>query len=175
MSILTDTTRDVLAQAHVDGLTRDQAIIILVTDHSHTLNKATKAYAEWAKEEGIAPTLTSHKDEVLTLLRGAYPKGKGWDAEAVKARVITLADEYGVAESTARDYCKAYSEELGVTHPVLDPKTAIFEWFRDNRQLDVDAMKEAYMKFATGELKRSKSNANEYWKGYELHMYLNDH
>ena len=169
MSILTDTTRDVLAQAHVDGLTRDQAIIILVTDHSHTLNKATKAYAEWAKEEGIAPTLTSHKDEVLTLLRGAYPKGKGWDAEAVKARVITLADHYGVAESTARDYCKAYSEELGVTHPVLNPREAIFEWFKAEGDT---ASKEAFMEFAVKELGRSQSNANEYWKGYELHLFL---
>ena len=171
MTVLTDNTRYALAQAHVDGKSRDAAIVELVTLHSMTLNAATKAYAEWAKEEGIAPTLTSHKAEALDALRGAYPKGKGWDAKAVKDQVITLADQYGIAESTARDYCKAFSEELGMTHPVLNPRDAIFAWFKDQGD---EAVKEEFMAFATDPdgLNRSQSNANEYWKGYELHLFL---
>jgi hypothetical protein len=169
MTALTDTIRDAIATAYaVDGSTRDAIIVGLVTGHKLTLNAATKAYAEWAKEEGIAPTLTSHKTEALAELREQFDAGS-WDHKAVQDMVIVLADQYGIAESTARDYCKAYSEELGVAHPVQNPREAIFEWFKNAGD---DASKESFMKFAVDHLGRSQSNANEYWKGYELHLFL---
>ncbi len=171
MTTLTDATRDRIAGLYTDGKSRDEIIVKLVTTgEKFSLNKATKAYAEWAKEEGIAPVLTSHKDAALTELREQFD-ADSWDAKAVTDMVIVLADQFGVAESTARDYCKAYSEELGVTHPVLNPREAIFEWFATHEAAG-DVTKESFMAYATKELERSQSNANEYWKGYELHLFL---
>lgn len=155
-----------LTKLHAAKKSRDEMIITLVQDGA-TLNKATKLYAAWAKDAGIATTLTSHKEEALAYLGEQY-QADTWDARAVQDMVVTLADKFQVAESTARDYCKAYSELLEVEHPVLNPREAIFTWFKTTK----DITKEKYMDYAVKELGRSQSNANEYWKGYELHLYL---
>jgi len=153
----------------LSGATRDEVIITLVTEQGYSLNKATKAYGHYAKEHGLTSSVVSHKGEALEYLNGAYPDGVDWDAMAVKAEVVILSEKYGVAESTARDYCKAFSKEIGVDHPMVDPRARVFDWFLEH---DGAAEKEEFILYATEELGRSKSNANEYWKGYELHLYL---
>jgi hypothetical protein len=164
---MTDTIHNLVTER---DMTRDQVIIELVTAQGYTLNKATKAYAAYAKEHGLTAAIVSHKDAALDRLRQIYgDRQDNWTAQAVKDEIVEMAAEYEIAESTARDYCKAFSEELGVSHPVLDPRQAIFEWFREQGD---SADKDEYMEFAVNELGRSKSNANEYWKGYELHLYL---
>ena len=151
------------------GDTRDQIIIGLVSDHGLTLNAATRAYADTAKAEGWSTGRTSHKDAALLLLGARYPivtaTGEGWAAEQVAEAVIDLVAEYAIAESTARDYCRAYSELLGVDHPVLDPRAQMFAWLVANAE---SGTKAEFKEFAT-ELGRSPSNINEYWKGMELH------
>ena len=161
-----------VVEQHTAGMTRDQVIIGLVGQNV-TLNTATRTYAAVAKAEGWTTAPTSHKEACLDELRELYAEDlNGWTAQAVSNAVIQFQADYEIAESTARDYCKAFSDELGVPHPVRDYRTMIFEWFRDNAQDDHAAMKKAYIAFAVDELGRSRSNANEYWKGYELHLYL---
>ena len=155
------------------NVSRDLIIITLVTEHKLTLNAATKAYGDYAKANGMVATVTSHKAEALEWLADTYTE---WDHVAVANAVIDLVAKYDIAESTARDYTKAYSKDvLGIDHPKLDPRAAIFDWFKNtasNYDYESGACKEAFTKYATEELGRSKSNANEYWKGYELHMFL---
>ena len=102
-----------------------------------------------------------------------------WDAAAVKRAAIDLAHDYGVAESTARDYCKAFSKLLGVEHPVADPRAVMFAWFRDVAPtMELDDRKAAFKAYCGDASNfddgkpRSSSNINEYWKGYELHLFL---
>lgn len=155
--------RDLIIACHDADDSRDATIIALVSEHGMSLNAATKAYGEVAKAEGWTKALVSHKDAALEMLETAY--GTAWDAQTVKDAVIELAAEFGVAESTARDYCKAYSEALGVTHPILDPRAAMFDWLVANAEYGTKA---EFKEFAK-DLGRSDSNINEYWKGMELH------
>ena len=162
--------REAILAAHNADLNRDGIIVGLVSNLGLTLNAATKAYAEVAREEGWTTALVSHKEAALAFLRDAYPRPI-WTAVAVRESVIDLKDRFGVAESTARDYARAYSEELGVDHPVEDPRTAMFNWLIENDGMDVEEMKAAFKEYAR-DLGRSDSNINEYWKGYELHLHL---
>jgi len=150
------------------GLNRDAIIIGLVTDEGLSLNKATNAYGKYARDNGLVTTIVSHKTEAMAELRERYAVDN-WTVADVRAATVDLEHNYGVAESTARDYCKAYSKELGVPYPVENPREAMFQWFKDN---DGSATKEAFIEYAVKELGRSRSNANEYWKGYELHLFL---
>lgn len=158
----------IIADLLTADLSRDAIIIKLVTDHDVTINKATKLYGDYARENGLTAAIVSHKEDALQFLTGQYSK-KQWTAQAVKDAVIDLVAEYGVAESTARDYCKAYSKALGVALPISDPREAIFAWFKAAGDT---AVKADFIEFAVDELGRSKSNANEYWKGFELHLAL---
>lgn len=157
---------DIIKNEHDNGLTRDQIIVKLVTEHAMSLNAATKAYAAVAKDAGWTTTLTSYKDEALAYISDKHDT---LDAGQVKELVVDLCDEYGIADSTARDYIKAWCEAAGQSYPVENPREAIFNWFKDAGD---DADKDEFMAFATEELGRSQSNANEYWKGYELHQFL---
>ena len=157
--------------AHEAGATRDEIIINLVSEHGLSLNAATKAYAAWAKEAGVSSAPVSHKEGALDQLRELYAENMdGWTAQAVADHVVEFVADYEIAESTARDYCKAFSKEMEVDHPVANPREAIFQWFMDNGT-DHVADRDEFMDFAES-IGRSKSNANEYWKGYELHLHL---
>ena len=170
-----------IASLIADNLSRDQIIITLVTEYGCTLNKAQNEYAAYAKAHNLSSAPTSHKEGALDALRELYADNMtGWTAMAVRDHVIEFQADYEIAESTARDYCKAFSDEMGVTHPVLDPRRCIFDWFKAHdltnpaadHYEDLDEMKSAYIDFATNTCGRSRSNANEYWKGYELHLEL---
>ena len=141
--------------------TRDAIIITLVTDHGITLNKATTEYATYAKDNGLTTVATSHKAAALEWIATEY---SDWDHAAVADAVIEIQARYNVAESTARDYTKAYSKLLDVTHPTLNPRAAMFDYLVANPECD----KEEFKAFAK-DLGRSDSNINEYWKGMELH------
>ena len=157
-----------------DDMTRDEAIIALVTGAGVSLNKATQLWVAHAKETGITQTLTSYKDEAITWLDENYDlEVKTWDGKAVSDAVKDLMAEFNVAESTARDYCKAYSKKHGVPHPVTDPRKLMFQYLIDNcERMDYDTLKSGFKKYASEELNRSPSNINEYWKGYDLHLAL---
>jgi hypothetical protein len=150
-----------------DGSSRDAIIIILVTEFGISINAATKAYAAVAKAQGWTTAIVSHKADALIGLGDVYPTADFWDAQAVKDAIVDMAANYGIAESTARDYAKAYSELLGVDHPVLDPRAAMFAWLVENAEYGTKA---EFKEFAGQDgLGRSDSNVNEYWKGMELH------
>jgi len=145
------------------GADRDTAIITLMTEQSITLNMATNIYAEYARDNGLTTAKVSHKAEALNYIEGIYLDDE-WDVKAVSDMVIDIVSKFGVAESTARDYCKAYSEQLGVQHPVANPRAAMFDYLVANP----DCTKAEFKEFAQ-DLGRSDSNINEYWKGMELH------
>jgi hypothetical protein len=148
------------------GMTRDQIIIALVTTYAVSVNKATTAYAAYAKANGLTTALVSYKTEALAYLDNL---GGAWDADTVADAVIDLQDKFGVAESTARDYTKAYSDLLGVPHPIRDARELMFSWLIAHAGHDPVDMKAKFKEYAT-DLGRSPSNINEYWKGYELHL-----
>jgi hypothetical protein len=150
--------------------TRDQIIIGLVGNEGMTLNAATKLYADTARTEGWTSQVVSHKADALVYLISNY--GDDWNADEVAAAVIELVDKYGVAESTARDYCKAHSYNSGITHPTSDPRALMFQYLIDNAGTDYDTLKAGFKEYASEELGRSPSNINEYWKGYDLHLAL---
>lgn len=152
--------------------TRDTMIITLVSEGNMTLNAATREYGKWAKANGMITTKVSHKGSVMDIWRDEYPDGNGWDSMAVKDEAVEMAAKFDIAESTVRDYAKAYSEELGVDYPVTNPRTAMFQWLKDHDGDEVKQMKTDFVEYAEEELGRSRSNINEYWKGYELHLYL---
>ena len=156
---------DVIHAEYDNEMTRDQIIVLLVTEHALTLNAATKAYAALAKELGWTVALVSHKDEALSYIHERFDTLTATD---VKSLVIDIAAEFSVADSTARDYIKAWCEAAGQAYPIDNPREAIFAWFKDAGDT---ADKKEFMAFADG-LGRSQSNANEYWKGYELHLHL---
>lgn len=156
---------DLFDTFHEEGMGRDTAIITAVTS-GMTLNTATHHYAAWAKSKGLTSVIVSHKSEALEFLAAEYPTQ--FNLDNVREALPIMVEKFSVAESTARDYAKAYCEQLGIEYPVINPRDAIFSWFKSTDSVT----KEAFMKFATEELKRSQSNANEYWKGYELHLHL---
>jgi len=158
--IMTITTK--IAAAVAADQSRDQIIIGLVSEDGLSLNKATNEYAAYAKANGLTTTVVSHKAEAKIWLSETVDV---WDHEAVSGAVIDLQDRYDIAESTARDYTKAYSESLGVIHPTLNPRTAMFDWLVANAEKGTKA---EFKEYAKG-LGRSDSNINEYWKGMELH------
>ena len=163
---------DVIYSEYDNGLSRDQIIILLVSEHGLTLNAATKAYAKVAKEYGWTATLVSHKADAIEYIDDELDAGAPTVAE-VQGLIPAIVSRFEVAESTARDYIRAYCDERGFDYPVLNPREAIFEWFKHEApNHDPADRKAAFMEYATGELGRSQSNANEYWKGYELHLYL---
>jgi hypothetical protein len=162
---MTDHT-DRIVEMHESGESRDTIIVTLVGD-GLTLNAATKAYGAVAKALGWATARVSHKEAAMEYLHGWLVQPSDWDAVAVKHVVIDLCDRFGVAESTARDYCRAFSEEIGVPYPVEDPRKAMFDWLVEHA---ATATKEEFVAFAGPDgLGRSASNVNEYWKGLELH------
>ncbi len=158
MTTYTDTIATLIDQDQ----SRDQIIITLVTDHGCSLNKATKEYATYAKDNGLTTAATSHKQVALDWMEASY--AEVWDHETVVEAILKIQERYDVAESTARDYTKAYSELLGVEHPTLNPRQAMFDYLVANS----DCTKDEFKAFAT-DLGRSPSNINEYWKGMELH------
>lgn len=147
--------------------TKDQAVIHLVGEQGCSLNKAMNAYATFAKETGRTKTVVSHKEKALGWMEGEYSADE-WSVSTVRECVARFQVTYGVTEATARGYTQAYSKKLGVSHPQEDPREAIFQWFKDHNGT---ADKDEFIEFATS-IGRSRSNANEYWKGYELHLYL---
>lgn len=155
-----------------DNLTRDAIIIRLVSEHGLTLNKATATYQEYAKDKGISKALVSKKDEAFEYM--ASLNDVEWDdSKWISDLMHDLRGEFGVAESTARDYIKAYAKEKGIIIPSADPRADLFVWLKvnDGTYDDVAKMKEAFIEFGTA-LGRSRSNLNEYWKGYELHLFI---
>jgi hypothetical protein len=160
-----------IVSAHTDGSTRDQIIINLHTEHGLSLNAATRLYADTAKAEGWTSATVSHKESALAYLRDRY-EASTWDSTAVSEMVIELSSEYEVAESTARDYTKAFSKAINVAHPTTDPRTLMFQYLIDNASdMAYDDLKAGFKTYAT-DLGRSASNINEYWKGYDLHLAL---
>lgn len=163
----TKTVTAMIADAHAEGMTERDQLILAMVDKGASLNMATNAYSMFAKEAGLTSPMHSYKDEVLEGLAAEYDE-TNWTIDAVREETQRIVDGYQVAESTARDYCKAFSEVLGIEHPVLNPRDQIFAWFKAQ---GASANKDDFMEFAKG-IGRSQSNANEYWKGYELHLYL---
>lgn len=169
-----DTIDTIIAGLVEDGLTRDEVIINLVGTGNRTLNFATNAYAAYARENGLTKAIVSHKSEALAYLGATYV-GEAWNPEAVLDAIAFMADEYGVAMSTARDYCKAYSDSLGVPLPSTDPRIAMFQYIRDNiSHMSREELRASFLDYAVNTLGRSKSNANEYAKGLDLHFFLVD-
>lgn len=165
---MTTFTTTSIADIVTAGTTnRDGIIIELVTGYGLSLNKATNEYAKYAKDNGLTSAIVSHKDDAMAYLADTYGID-GWDADAVRGAVVELQARYDVAESTARDYTKAYSDSMGMVHPTSNPRDLIFAWFKDNAKT---ATKEEFKAYAKS-IGRSESNANEYWKGYELHLHL---
>ncbi len=158
---------DLFDKFQEDELNRDTAIITAVQS-GMTLNTATHHYAAWAKSKGLTSVIVSHKSEALEFLADTY--GETFGLDEVRETLPVIAERFSVAESTARDYAKAYCEQIGVEYPVVNPRDAIFAWFKTTESVT----KETFMAFAMDEsgLNRSQSNANEYWKGYELHLHL---
>ena len=150
--------------------TRDMNIIAAVQD-GQTLNAATKAYASWARDLGIGGLqIISHKAEALVYLSGEYGDAE-MSIDAVRTAVASLQAAYEVAESTAKDYVRAHLDKNGHEWPVINPRDAMFAWFKTEGD---SADHEAFIAFATDPkgLNRSRSNANEYWKGFELHLHM---
>lgn len=173
MSIAADRIVPFIEDQLAAGETRDQIIIGLVGE-GMSLNGATNAYASYAKVNGLTASVSSHKDEALEYLADAYPIDD-WTPTAVTRAVVEITDKFSVAESTARDYCKAYSKQLDVEHPVADPRAAMFQWIIDNvDHMSREELRKEFIRYATVELGRSKSNANEYAKGLDLHFAIVD-
>ncbi len=166
------TFADSIATLIADGATRDVVIITLVQEHGATLSKATSLYQAYAKEHGLSSASVSRKDDAHDMLADAYPAVEDWTVQAVRAAVVDLMADLDVAESTARDYCKAYSKHLGVPHPSEDPRAAMFAYLIEHGDLPYDELKAGFKAYATEVLGRSSSNVNEYWKGYDLHLAL---
>lgn len=148
--------------------TRDMNIIAAVQD-GQTLNAATKAYASWARDLGIGGLqIVSHKPEALADLLSEYGEAE-MDVDTVRTAVASLQAAYEVAESTAKDYVRAHLDLFGHEWPVINPREAIFAWFKSQGD---SADHAEFITFAVDGLGRSRSNANEYWKGFELHLHL---
>lgn len=148
---------------------RDTNIIAAYAAKDGTINAITKAYAKWAKAEGISTSLVSYKEEALELLAAEFPDGI--QIADIIGAVGLIEGQYGVVESTAKDYIKAYLHGRGEVYPVSDPRAMIFEWFK---LAGDEADHDEFIAWACDEdgLNRSRSNANEYWKGFELHLHL---
>lgn len=161
-----NTYADTIATLLDQDQTRDQIIIHLATSEDISINMATNRYADYARENNLTAVVTSHKEEALEWL-GQEFDGQVWDHTAVRDAIVELQSIYSVAESTARDYTKAYSKSLGVTHPTFDPRQAMFDYLKSN----ADCTKAEFKEFAK-DLGRSDSNINEYWKCMEFHRMM---
>jgi hypothetical protein len=164
---MTDFTKEHM-QAHVDAnASRDTIIIDMVSTHGYTLNKATKRFAELAKELGIQTGRGSRKAEALALIGELDGTA---DAEGLSNTCKDVADELGITAQTVQGYVKEVYEKNGWHFPVVGSASeAILNWLVKNHECS----KEEFTKFMStaGEdgTARSSSNTNEYWKGMILH------
>lgn len=159
--------QDLYTKLHAENKTRDEMVIAAVQDGS-TLNAAIKGYATWAKASGVSNALVSHKADALTDLAEEYGEDT-MTVDQVRTAVASLQAVYDVAESTAKDYVRAHLDDNGHEWPVINPREAIFAWFKSQGD---SADHAEFITFACDTLGRSRSNANEYWKGFELHLHL---
>lgn len=143
---------------------RDEIIIELVTKHDLTISKATKEFAGYLKDNGLSMN-TSCKADALEYIT-EHMSGQEIETGDIKPLVVELMDQFKVADSTARDYIKAWCEQEGQTYPVANPRQAMFDFLVANAGT---VTKEEFKEFGKS-LGRSDSNINEYWKGYELHL-----
>lgn len=174
INVTTDTVTSWISDQLDAKVSRDQIIISMMSKYDYTLNKATQTYGKYAKANGLTSTVASHKDAAIKFLE-TVNLTRPWDAHTVKDSVIDMIDKFGIAESTARDYAKAYSEKLKVEHPVEDPRAMIFAWVVANvNHMSRDELKKGLIEYACGPLGRSRSNANEYAKGLDLHFAIMD-
>jgi hypothetical protein len=163
------TMKDTVIAMHAEGKSRDEIIIHLVVSEGITINKATAEYAKIAKEQGWTKAVVSHKESAVAHLTQTVTD---WTYEDMVSHAIQLVEMYGVTDSTARDYCKAYSKAQGIKHPVRDDRALMFDFLLENAGMEYDELKAAFKAYAKDELGRSASNINEYWKGYDLHLAL---
>lgn len=170
----TKTLAAAMVQAHAASPFADRDAAILWAygrGNGATLNMADKAYGmAGLKLGGGAPV--SRKEEALEWLASEY--GTRWDADAVRTAIRAIVARFEVKEGTARDYTKAYSEELEVEHPTTASTTdsdEVIAWVVEHYDdhADYESLKNALIEEFTAR-GRSRSNINEYTKGLRMHF-----
>lgn len=160
--------QDIFDQGHVDKLTRDQIIVAMVQG-GLSLNYAQNNYKAMAKEAGIETIRGGHKAEALQLLESAEIDPDDFVKVDVRQNLRKqLQDKFGVAESTANDYLKAYAKTKDIELPGGGGPTSemaghIYDWVMANQ----NAEKPAFKEFMEG-YNRSKGNIDENWRGVLL-------
>lgn len=161
------TTESVVVD--VAKLSRDQAIIEMMTKHGLGVNAATKRYIELRKEAGLHTGIVSRKDDALTLLEGVMTVD-------LKVWVERLQEELEVSEGAARDYIKAHCKATGATTRSASSSEAILEWMVAAAPATDDADEwdkfDATLKAHMQELGKSVSNTNEYRKAIRFHRMM---
>ena len=153
---------------------RDEIIIDMMQTNGWTMNKATNEYVKAKKAAGFQMGVVSRKDD-------AYELMIGMDLESPidpKAVVESIVDELGVAESTARDYLKAYAKDKGLEIASGKDSQPILDWIVANAPIDGTAddwvaFDKEFIAWGTEE-GRTRSNLNEYRKGIKLHLMLSN-
>jgi hypothetical protein len=150
------------------GSGRDQIIVAMVQG-GFTLNYAQNAYKLMAKEAGLETSRGGHKAEALQSLESADIAPEQFLLlETRQSLRKQLQDKFGVAESTANDYIKAYAvkhdiELPGGGGPTSEMAGHIFDFVMANQNCEKPAFKE----FMEGH-GRSKGNVDENWRGVLL-------
>jgi hypothetical protein len=155
-----------------DGLaanqTRDQIIVSMVQG-GLSLNFSQNTYKALAKEAGLETIRGGHKAEAIQHLEGLKIKTEEFVTTETRAKLRTqLQEKFGVAESTANDYIKAYAakheiELPGGGGPTSEMSGHIFDFVMANP----DCEKAQFKEFMEG-YNRSKGNIDENWRGVLL-------
>jgi hypothetical protein len=160
--------QDIFDQGQEDGSSRD-SIIVAMVQGGLSLNYSQNIYKELAKEAGLEVTRGGHKTEALALLEGAGIDPDDFITVEVRSSLREqLREKFGVAESTANDYLKAYAvkhdiELPGGGGPTSEMAGKIYDFVMANPDCDKAAFKDFMEGFG-----RSKGNIDENWRGVLL-------
>jgi len=149
------------------GDSRD-TIIVEMVKRGVSLNTAQIQYKELAAEAGIVSTRIGYRTEAMSYLDNAQPDLL--DEEVRSSIRAELQEEFGVAQSTANDYIKAWAEKEGVELPRSnfganpEEQQQIFDWICANPNCE----KPEFVEFMKGELGRSPGSIDETFRGIML-------
>ena len=163
---MAEYTATTMATAIEAGTARDTIIITMVSDHGHSLNSATKLYAELAKELGVATGKQSRQAEAMPMLTTDAPMS----AADIADECDGVASNLGIKSKTVQGYLHTHYDEQGWDWPAVGSESeAILDWLTANHECSKEDF-ESFMRTAGKDgAPRSSSNVNEYWKGMTLH------
>ena len=162
-----EQAKEIFDAGIADNKSRDMIIVGLVQS-GISLNTSQNLYKEFALEAGLTSAKVGYRVEALAYLTVEnYEIGTAESRADVRA---ALVEKFGVANSTANDYIKAYAESAGIELPRSsfgsnpEDQAKIFDWIAASP----DCEKAEFAEFMKTTMGRSSGSIDETYRGLVL-------